>query len=189
MRARKGFTVVELMIGLSILSFTMMATFGLLLTGLRSADQAMTDVELSQPNAQALRRISETVRRAVTVTVADSGYTLHYTLPKTTTGADLVTGEAELVVPVQGDGVARSFAVVSPGQLVVRPSSRVLVDRIISTDPNPKSSQYQKTYAPFSVTTIGSRRAITINLITQQLVNGKPRYSRLKTTVLVQNIR
>lgn len=188
MRKKRGFTIVELTIGLIILSFTLVATFGLLLTGVKSCETTQRDVELSQPNAQALRRISETLRRASSLTIADGGNTIHYTLPKTTGGVDPVSGETEYVVPLQSDGVSRSFAVLS-GSLVDRSTGRTLVRNVLSYDPDPQSSQYNKTYAPFTVTSIGSRRAITVNLITSQMVNRKRRYVRLKTSVLVQNIR
>lgn len=185
---KRGFTIVELMIGLTILGFTLLCTFGLLLTGLRSCEIAQTDINLNQPNAQAMRRVSETIRKALYVTLADSGKTVHYTLPKTMTGTDPATGESELVLPLQSDGISRSFTV-SGTNLIDRHTGRVLVENILSYDPDPQSTQYNKAYAPFQLTTIGSRRAITVNIITSQLINGKRRYSRLKTAVTVQNIR
>lgn len=184
----KGFSIVELTIALTIMSFTTFATFALFLTGLRTCEAAETDVNLSQPSSQALRRISEALRQATNVTIADSGMTVHYTMPKMTTGANPTTAEKEVVYPVVNETVTRTFAVTG-GQLVDRTMGRTLVENVITYDPLPSSSQYNKTYAPFQLTTIGSRRAISINIITSTVINGKRRYARLKTTVMVQNIR
>jgi hypothetical protein len=62
-----------------------------------------------------------------------------------------------------------------------------LARNVVLTDPDPESSQYNQAYAPFQLTTIGSRRALSINVITQDQVLGKPRYVRLKTTVILRN--
>lgn len=184
---RKGFTLVELMVGLGMMAFVLFGLLSLLLFGLRSYQRTTMDVENTNKTAQTFRRVTETIRSAVDVTVSNDGYKLTYVLPKVG-GTDTVTGEPEYVIPVVSDGVNRVFEV-SSGNLIDRQTDRILVRNIATKDPDPTSSQYNQTYAPFTVTTIGSRRAITINIIAQQNLRGEPRFVRMKTTILIRNAK
>jgi hypothetical protein len=73
------------------------------------------------------------------------------------------------------------------GKLKDDQSGRVLAENVVMKDPDPNSSQYDQAYPQFQLTTIGSRRALTINVITQSQVLGKPRYVRMKSTVILRN--
>jgi hypothetical protein len=143
------------------------------------------DVTVGQQNAQGLRRMTESLRESMSTSISSGGTMLNYTLPQRMTTADQDTGERELIIPLQSDGTARSFRVIN-GQLVDQ-TGRVLVRNIIDIDPDPTSSQFEQSYAPFSYTTIGATRAISINLITAQNVRGERRIARMKTTVLLRN--
>ncbi|HMS56378.1 MAG TPA: hypothetical protein PKA27_13345 [Fimbriimonadaceae bacterium] len=185
-RLRRGASLMELSVTLTMLLFTMLGIIGLFVSGLGSFDQTRKAVEVSSDNAQGMRFISERLREAVTISITDSGRTITYTLPRMTNSPDSNTGEIEVQYPVASDGVERSFTVAN-GELTDTESDRVLVRNIASVDPDPESSQYNQAYAPFQLTTIGSYRAVTINLITKQQAAQKEVYARMKTTVLVRN--
>lgn len=185
---RKGLSLAELLVALSMMAFTLAAIMSLFIYGLRSMKKTNTDAYLNQNNAQGMRRLGETLRSAMSVSISDSGYTLNYVLPKMSPYPDAITGERELQIPVVSDGVSRSFTVsTSTFKLTDNLSGRTLVRNIRLTDPDPGSSQFAKTYAPFSLTTVGSQRAVTLNLITAENVLGNLRYARYKTTVVLHN--
>lgn len=184
-RTLRGITLMELTTGLGIMLFTLLATINLLIFGIRSFGKTTTDVTLSEKNAQGMRRVVESIRAAYSITITNEGATLTYSMPKRSTSLDPITGEYEYVVPMQSDGVTRNFRIVS-GNLV-NEAGRVLVRNVTSRDPDPTSSQYNQVYAPFQSTTIGSRRAITVNFITKDQVNGSQRWARMKSTVLIRN--
>ena len=124
----------------------------------------------------------------MSVSITNEGKTLTYTLPKMSSAVDAVTGEKEIQIPVVSDGVTRTFNIdVSTGKLKDLVTGKTLVRNIRMTDPDPNSSQYNQTYSPFSVTTVGSQRAVTLNLITAENVLGNLRYARYKTTVVLHN--
>jgi len=144
------------------------------------------DVDITQSNANGIRYVTQKIRQAMNLTISNNGLTVSYTMPAYSNYYDDVTGERELVVPMVSDGVARSFTV-SGSNLYDDKTGQCLVKNIILTDPDPTSSQYNQTYAPFQLTTIGSRRALTINLISQRKRSTINRYSRMKTTVIIRN--
>lgn len=186
---RRGITLVELMAMLSVLALALGGAFMVMLTSLKAFKRTQADVNVSQPNAQAMRRIIDTLRGAISVTISNSGRTITYTLPAYTSTVDPVTGERELRYPFVSDGVVRSFYVSTGGALRSTPDNKVMLRNVQSTDPDPGSSQYNLAYAPFQSTTIGSRRAITVTLIALETVAGTRRYARMKSTVLIQNAR
>lgn len=185
MRTRRGFTLVELMTGMGILAVTLLVIINLLIYGIRSFGKTTTDVNISQQNAQGMRRVIETIRSAVSISISSDGKRITYTLPRMSSVDDPVTGEKEYLTPIQSDGISRYF-LVSGGNLTDH-TGRVLVRSITATDPEPTSSQYNQAYAPFQSTTIGSRRAVTVTLITKEQVNGSQRWARMKSTVLIRN--
>ncbi|MBX3120446.1 MAG: prepilin-type N-terminal cleavage/methylation domain-containing protein [Fimbriimonadaceae bacterium] len=184
---RKGFSLVELLVGMGMMSFVLFGLLSLLVFGLRSYQRTTVDVENTNKTAQTMRRVTETIRAAVDVSVSADGKKLTYYMPKVA-GVDAITGESEYQIPIVSDGTARLFEVTG-GNLIDRSTNRILVKNVASKDPDPTSSQYNQVYDPFTVTTIGSRRAITINIIAQQGVRGEPRYVRMKTTVLIRNAK
>ena len=185
---KRGFSLAELMVAMGMMAFTLGAVSSLFIFGLRSMQKTSTDTNLNQTNAQGMRRLSETLRQAMSVTITNEGRILTYTLPKMSSTVDAVTGEKELQIPVVGDGVTRSFSInTSTGKLTDLATGKVLIRNIRTTDPDPSSSQYNQNYAPFSLTTVGSQRAVTLNIITAENVLGNLRYARYKTTVVLHN--
>lgn len=185
---RRGFSLSELMVGVGLFSFALFGTLSLLITGLRSYLRTTTDLNNSQPNSQAIRHVVENIRQAMTVSASTDGKTLTFTLPKRATTPDAVTGELEYAYPVVSDGVARSYTITS-GKLVENPGGIVVLKGISTVDPDSNSTLYNAAYKPFTISQVGARTAVTVNFITSAKVIGKTRFSKAKTTVLVQNIR
>jgi Tfp pilus assembly protein PilW len=186
---KRGFTLVELLSAMSTMTVVILGTMTLLVTGLKSFKKTSSDVDITNQNANAMRKISETLRQAINVTISNSGKTISYNLPQMGS-VDPVTGEKELTEPITSDGVNRTFNVdFSTGKLTQNPGNRVLVSNIASTDPQSGSSQYNQAYTPFQLTSIGSYRAITINLITTQTVVDNKRFMRMKSSTVVRNAR
>lgn len=183
---KRGLTLAELMASMLALLMALGAALSLQVGASRSMNRIQSDLNVSSPSAQAMRRVSETLRGAMSVSISSDGKTITYLLPRVSSTSDPVTGEKELVFPLQSDGVTRSY-VISGNNLISNPGGRVLVRNISSTDPRQGSTQYNQTYSPFQSTTIGSRRAITITLICKETANGAVRYARMKSTVLIQN--
>ena len=188
-RTRRGFTLVELMSGMAVLAIVLLGSINLLGTGLRSFQKTTTDLDITNQNANSMRRISETLRQAMNVTISNSGNTITYELPALGP-YDAVTGERELYEPIKSDGVIRSF-VVDPVSKTVKqyPSGRVLIRNLSAVDLDPKSTQYNQAYPAFQLTSIGSYRAITIHLVTRKTNINDLRYTRMKTTAVVRNAK
>jgi prepilin-type N-terminal cleavage/methylation domain-containing protein len=186
---KQGFTLVELLTGMSVMSVVLLGTMTLLVSGMRSFKRTTVDVDNTNQNANSLRKVSETLRQAMNVTISNSGKTISFNLPAMG-GVDPVTGEKELFEPLTSDGVARSYSVdFGTGKLTESPSGRVLMKNIASVDPQTGSAQYNQAYTPFQLTSIGSYRAVTVNLITTQTVIDDKRFMRMKTTAVVRNVR
>jgi len=186
---RRGFTLIELLTAMTVMGFVILGTLTLLITGMKSFKKTTADVDITNQNAQALRRVSETLRQAINVTISGNGTVVSFNLPKM--GAvDSVTGEAEVLDPLTSDGVARSYTVnFTSGTLVEQPGGRVLVKNLASKDPQVGSAQYNQAYTPFQLTTFGSYRAVTVNLITTQALTDQTRNMRMKTTAVVRNAK
>lgn len=183
---RKAFTLVELMVAMTIMGMLIAGAMTVFASSMRSFYQKSTDIDLTTQNALGMQRVADSLKSAFSMHIENDGMTVVYFLPTVSLIKDPVTSEYEYVDPLVSDGVKRSFSVVN-GQLIDDLDGRILVENIVSIDPEPESSQYNQTYAPFQLTTIGSRRALTINFITQDEVLGEPRFVRMKTTVVIRN--
>lgn len=186
---RAAFTLVELLTGMTVMMFVILGSLSLLVTGMKSFKKTTIDVDITNQNSQAVRRMSETLRQAMNVTISNSGKTITFNLPKMG-GVDPVTGEKEVQDPLTSDGIARSYTVnFTTGTVVEQPGGRTLVRALAATDPQQGSSQYGQAYTPFQLTTFGSYRAVSINLITTQTLVNDVRKMRMKTTAIVRNAR
>jgi len=186
---RRGFTLVELMSGMAVLAFVLFGSISLLSTGLRSFSKTTTDVDITNQNANTMRRISETIRQAMNVNITDSGKTLNFELPALGP-YNSITGERELFEPIKSDGVLRKYYVDSTTKTLKEyPSNRVLIRNLSMTDLDSGSTQFNQTYPVFQLTSIGSYRAITIHLVTRKTNIDDLRFTRMKTTAVVRNVQ
>lgn len=183
---RRGFTLIEVLTTCSVGGMLILGCMSLMSFGLRTYQTTSTDIDLTQTNANGCRRVTETIRQAMNIEIKNGGTRIEFSMPALSSTPDPITGERELLDPLTPESTIRAFEVVN-GQLRDVTNNRVLVRNIVATDPRPGSSQYGQTYAPFQVTTIGSRRAVTVNLITDRQVLSGERYVRMKTTVLIRN--
>lgn len=191
MRTR-GFTLVELLVGMTIMGLLITGAMTVFAATMKNFYVTRTDIDLTTDNALGMQRVVDTLRGAYSIEILQGGTAVRYFLPLESNVIDPVTFEREFADPLQSDGIERWF-VVENGQLISRGGAgtgnfdRELVENIVLIDPHPDSSQYNQTYAPFQLTTIGSRRALTINFITSDRVLDSIRYTRMKTTVIIRN--
>lgn len=183
---QKGFTMAETVVALGLFSLLVVGVLELYAGSLRFFSKTTADVEINNENATAMRYITQTLRSAMDIQIQDNGNTLIYTMPKMNNSVEPLTGEVELMDPPTSDGINRSFTIAN-GKLTDTVKNKVMVDHLTDTDPDPDSSQYGKVYAPFQLTTIGSRRAITVTLISKKYAGGEERYTRMKNTVILRN--
>jgi hypothetical protein len=188
MRKRRGSSIVEVVMGAGLMMLITLGTMSLLVSGLRYATRTTSDLTMSTKNAQALRWISELSRGAMTATITNAGSQINFALPKDSAVTDAYTGEKEVAYPLASDGVNRGFKVdFAAGTLTDLRTNRILVKNIASTDPDPSSTTYNQTYAPFQFSMVGARKVIVIQLIIKERVAGTTRYARMKNTVLLRN--
>jgi type II secretory pathway pseudopilin PulG len=186
---RRGFSITEVMVSLITLAMVLFGSVALLMSGMQGFSNATSESKLTTSNAQGLRFVTEAIRESVNVQLEDTNR-LHYFLPLRNANITPETGERELADPTVEDGVTRTFRINwTTGELREANTNRILVRNIVRQDPEPTSSQFGRSYNPFQFTTIGSARAVTITLITQERVGVQTRYVRLKTTVLLRNYR
>lgn len=188
MRTRRGMTLMELLAGMSLLILTLGGVVTLTIGALRSFSRTSTGIDLSEGNARSMRRVTETLRQAMLVTVLESGNRIQYRMPTFSATADSVTGEKELLDPLQWDNVVREFRVVN-GTLQDS-AGKILVRNVVLTDPDPASSGYNQVVVPFNLGTVGATRSMTVTLMTRATTtSGQPLFWRLKNTVLLRNAR
>lgn len=186
MKKRAGLTLVELLAASTILGMMLVGTMSLYLTCLTQYSKTSTGIDLSQQNSLGTRKVLDTLRSCMSATISSDGKTLTYVMPALSSTADSVTGEKEYIYPLTGSASSQTFTV-SNGKLVDSSTGKTLVSNIYATDPDPKSSQYGQAVAPFTFTTIGSRKGVCVNLITRKVVNGVETYVRMKNTVILRN--
>ena len=189
MRKNRGISLVEVVTGSAVMMLVTLGTMTLMASGLKSLAKTSTDVTLSDKNALGSRWVCEYARASMGATLSNNGSQVSFSLPTLSTKTDSVTGEKEFAFPLANDGVTRGFKVdFAAGTMTDLHMNKVLVKNIMATDPDPKSSNYGKSYAPFSFTMVGPRKAIVIQLITKDKIAGLVRYTRMKNTVLLRNI-
>lgn len=181
-----GYTLTEVLTTCGVMMFLILGVMELLSFGARTYQRTTTDADLTSTNVNGTRRVVDSLRQAMNINITNDGKRVEYFLPLRSDQNDPTTGERELLDPLTPEITARAFEIEN-GELKDTASGRILVKNIILTDPDPSSSQYGQAYAPFQVTTIGSRRALTVNLITDRKTSSGERYVRMKTTVLVRN--
>ncbi|MEJ5169672.1 MAG: prepilin-type N-terminal cleavage/methylation domain-containing protein [Fimbriimonadales bacterium] len=185
---RRGFSLTELLVSVALLGLVVGGASALSIAGLRRYANTQADVDATQEASLGAQTVVESVRQAVSVQILDGGFRLVYELPAMAPAIDPTTGERELAEPLRSDGVVRSFYVTG-GRLIDGVSGRVVASDLATVDPDPDSTQYGQTVAPFQLTTIGSRRAITVNLIGRIDTPSGTRYARFKTTFIVRNVQ
>ena len=182
----------ELLVGMTIMGLLIVAAMTVFAATMKNFYVTRTDIDLTTDNALGMQRVADTLRGAYSIEILQGGTAIRYFLPLESAAVDPVTFERELVDPLESDGIERWF-VIENGQLISRGADgagivdRELVENIVLIDPHQDSSQFNQVYSPFQLTTIGSRRALTINFITSDRVLDSIRYTRMKTTVIIRN--
>jgi prepilin-type N-terminal cleavage/methylation domain-containing protein len=186
---KRGFTLIELLVGMSLMAMLVLGSMTLFVSSMRSLQRTTNDVTITDKSAVNLRKVTEKVREAITVTVTNQGKTLSFNLPKFSASVDPITQEKEVAIPAASDGIARGYAIdFGAGTLRDTQTGKVLMRNIASTDVNTGSSQYGQAYEPFQITTVGTTKALTICLITRDSTSGQLRTMRMKTTTVLRNM-
>lgn len=161
---------------------------GLLVGGLQSFSRTSSDLTMTYDNSQGLRRVGENLREAINVTISESGSKIVFNRPALSSTADAITGEKEYIYPFTSDGVSRGYQVnFANGTVTDLQSGKVIVSNVASKDPDKNSTSYNQAYTPFTLTTVGTRKAIVMNLICAEKVGGSTRYQRMKVTYVLRN--
>ncbi|MEZ0325569.1 MAG: PilW family protein [Fimbriimonas sp.] len=190
MRRQRGFTLTELVSASTIIFMVIAGTVALMLSASQGLGNTVAADKTVIQTSQGMRYMSEALRSAMSVTINETGSRIDYVLPKLSTAVDAATGEKELLDPLVSDGVARSFITQwTAFNLYDGVTNKMLCRNLYRTDPEPTSSQYNKAYPVFQMTTIGSSRAVTITLISREQVGTQWKTTRLKTTTLLRNYK
>ncbi len=192
MRKKRGFTLPEVLVGSTLMSLLILYSLSLLTNTLRTMQKTDSRVEMSDKSANVLRKISEDLRAAFSVTVSSDGRTLTFTQPKLATTNDSVTGEKEFLTPIQSDGIIRNYTVNSSGQLRYwegTGSQKTILTGILLKDPDPQSSKYNQDYNNFQFTKVGNRVAIQITLLTERNSFAGKQSNRMTALTFLRNAK
>ncbi len=190
MRRQRGFTLTEMISATVVIFMVIAGTVALMISASQGLSNTIAADKTVIQTAQGMRYISEALRSAMSVTINETGSRIDYVLPKRATTADASTGERELLDPMVSDGVARAFITQwTAFNLHDSTNNKMLCRNLYRTDPETKSSQYNKNYPVFQLTTIGSAKAVTITLISREQVGTQYKVTRLKTTTLLRNYK
>lgn len=184
----RGMSLVEMLCSVMLMMLVFLGFGTMLTSGLQQFQRIYNDSTVTESNAQNMRRITDALRGAMNISITNSGKTISFNYPKYSSTNDPVTGEKELAIPIVSDGVARGYTIDSTaGTLTDTNANRVLVKNIKTTDPEPNSSQFGQSYAPFSFSTVGGQQVVVVNLITQAGKENYTRYQRFKTAVFLRS--
>jgi hypothetical protein len=190
MRRQRGFTVTEMVSAVFLIFLVIAGTVAMMLSSSQGLGNAVAADKAVIYNAQGMRYMASVLRGAMSVTINETGSRIDYVLPKLSATNNPDTGEKELIDPLVGDGVSRSFVTMwSEFRLYDNQTNKTLCRDLFRTDPEKKSSQYNKSYPVFQMTTIGSAKAVTITLVTREQFGTQFRDVRLKTTALLRNYK
>ncbi|HWP30282.1 MAG TPA: prepilin-type N-terminal cleavage/methylation domain-containing protein [Fimbriimonadales bacterium] len=187
---KRGATLIELMVGVSLTALLILSALTLFTEGLSSLNRTDTRLVLTQDGALTMRRITESLREACSVEISPDGRTLYYELPLRNTVPDPLTGEYEFVTPIVSDGIERSYYVKEDTLYSQVGSSAPipLMSGISLKDPE-KGSSYSSPYPVFSFTSLGSLKGVRITLISEQKTPRRLEYSRMSSVVELRNIK
>lgn len=191
MRKRRGYMLVEVLVGLGLLALLFIAGMSLFGTSLKSLRRTDTKLDLSQTNALALRKVTEEIRSAYSLDIEDEGRTIVYEMPDVMSNADPVTGEIEYKYPMVSDGIVRTVYF-EEGKLWYRVGDgtpKVLADNIVGQDPDPESSYHGQDYPMFAFANVGAANGLKLIFITEDHVSGGKVYNRQTLTVFLRNYR
>ncbi len=175
--------------GLSISALLLLLTLSIFTSGLSHFQKTDTRLALSQTGALAMRRITEDLRSAISVSVAPDGRSMTYELPLLSGAVDPVTGEREYVVPIQSDGIVRSFYEESDVLYyqVAADDPFILAEGVSATDPDEGSIYFGLSYPIFEFETVGTSSGIRVTLIGQEDLGRSIEVSRMSSFVKLQD--
>jgi len=179
---RRGQTLVEMVLAISLAAMVSIVGLSTFLVGMASWYRGETRIECEQPAQQSVRNISMTLRTAMSVTVDANGKGLSYRLPK----AD-ATGT--FISPPTWDGINRRIEL-DGSNLVVKADNapnQTICENVITTDP------LSSTNAAYQIFTPGQgaiTRSLTVMVVSEQSSDTSPvpLYGRHRETIYFRNV-
>lgn len=177
-----GFTLPEMVMGVAILAIVVGLSTVALVTTLNAWGRGQTRINAEVEASQALRKIRDNLKEAMSVTVDANGQGISFQLPR----KDLA---GEYVTPPVWDGVSRRIVLESGGRVVLTAggtSTTILTD-VTTTDYRGEGSPVS--YRLFTAGSGTVTRSVTVQLVTERMVrsDNDNAYGRVRETILLRN--
>jgi prepilin-type N-terminal cleavage/methylation domain-containing protein len=184
-RRRRGVTLVEVMISVSLSALVLTGSLATLYSGTRSWMRGQGQIQVDIDGSQSMRRLSIELREAMSVTVASDGLSLTYRTMRRDSNGNFVN-------PPEWDGVSRRARVVdlsSSGthalDIGVSGQEQRLTRSVILIDPMDGNRPY-RVFQPGSGTIT---RQLTVQIVSRTVgPEGEPLFHRTRETIFLRNI-
>jgi len=180
---RAGQSLIEMVVALSLTAIVFTVGISTFLSGMGSWYRGQSRIGVESATSQAIRKISMTLRTAMSVSVDANGQGLSYRLPA-------LDGTGTFISPATWDGVNRRIELDGTSVFIKGdnlPTSDIC-DNVIGTDPlSSGGTQSYKVFTPGAGTIT---RSITCMLVAQQSAYNSPTavYGRHRETIYLRNI-
>lgn len=167
LRSKAGFTLVEILIAMSIFALLSIGGLGILIQGINSWNRDYARGSVEADTGLAMRKITAALRPAINVTVDSNGQGISYNTP-------LLDASGNVVLPIQSDGTQRRIYRSENGtQLLMTGTNRPLLRSLA-----PASDSYNDIFA-----TLPSGKAVAVNLVSTAST-GQEHFTISKTEVV-----
>ena len=182
--------MVETLVGVVLTGLLFMLSLSLFTMGMSSYRKTDARLEMSQKLSLSLRKVTQQLRSAVSVTISVDAKTATFQLPLLNNTPDATTGEREYVNPMQGDGINRRFYVSGTNMYYNDgvTGAKIIAKNISPTDTDPQSAYYNLAYPVFTFCSVGSTKGLTIMLISKRTLSQGSEAVRMSTSVYFRNL-
>lgn len=184
-RRLRGTTLVEAMVASVVTGLVLFTAVGTLYSGMRSWIQGLGLINAELDGTQAVRRLNQELREAMSVQVASDGQSLTYRMPQR-------NAQGDFVVPPLWDGVQRRAIVtaLSNGSYSlgfgIAGQEYTISRNIILRDPEVSGAP---TYRVFTPGPGGITRQVDVMIVTRTYgPRGAPIYQRVRETLFLRNV-
>lgn len=178
-------SIVETVVASLLTGMVLFTSVGTLYSGMRSWVQGLKMIEAEMDGTQAVRRLNQELREAMSVQVAADGQSLTYRTPQRNSNGDFV-------VPPIWDGVQRRVIVQSLGEgryslgFGIAGQEYTVTRNVVLRDPGVNGNP---TYRVFTPGPGGITRRIDVMLITRTTgPRGAYIYQRTRETLFLRNV-
>lgn len=165
-RSKAGFTLVEILIAMSIFALLSIGGLGILIQGINSWNRDFARASVETDTGLAMRKITAALRPAINVTVDSNGQGISYNAP-------LLDSNGNVVLPIQSDGTQRRIYRSADGSsLYMTGTNRPLLSSLAAAS---------NSYNIFAA--LQSGKAVVVNLISTAST-GQEQFTSSKTEVV-----